>query len=200
VAWTSTRRRISCLLYYSTPSRLAHTLHAIRPSKRPTKQFSQCPEFLEQGDPRPNGSLKPRRGLEIFSQAMVGGGRVHASPLYVDYPWETLGSATVVDVGGGVGGMSLDLAKRSPQLRFVLQDRAPVIQQAEIVWEREFPEALETRRMKMMEHDFFIEPIKFAEVYLFRYVFHDWPDDDCITILKHLHDAMGPNSRILTAD
>jgi len=85
-------------------------------------------EFLEQGDSQPDGSLKARRGLEIFlSQAMVGGGRVHAPPIYVDYSWETLGSATVVDVGGGVGGMSLDLAKKFPQLRFVLQDRAPVI-------------------------------------------------------------------------
>ena len=39
-------------------------------------------EFLEQREGQLDGAGKPRRGLEIFSLAMVGGGNVHAPPLY----------------------------------------------------------------------------------------------------------------------
>ncbi|KAH9927650.1 S-adenosyl-L-methionine-dependent methyltransferase [Fomitopsis serialis] len=158
-------------------------------------------EFLEQGEKQPDGTVNPRRRLEIFGLAMLGGGRVHGPPLYVDYPWAALSSGTVVDVGGGIGGMSLELAKRYPNLKFVLQDRLPVIEKAKAVWEHELPEAVESKRIAFMEHDFFKEqPIKGAEVYFMRNVLHDWPDSESCAILKHLYDSMGPRSRILTAD
>ncbi|PIG81402.1 O-methyltransferase family protein [Aspergillus arachidicola] len=40
-----------------------------------------------------------------------------------------------------------------------------------------------------------------AAAYLFRHIFHDWPDDACITILKNTVEAMNPHeSRILICD
>ncbi|KZT63929.1 S-adenosyl-L-methionine-dependent methyltransferase [Daedalea quercina L-15889] len=161
-------------------------------------------EFFEHGEQQPDGTMKPRRGFEIFSLAMLGGGRVHAPPLCTDYPWATLGAVTIVDVGGGgilLGGMSLELAKRYPDLKFVLQDRPPVIEKAKAVWRRELPGAIESQRIVFMEHDFFKEqPVKGAEVYFMRNVLHDWPDDESCAILKHLYEAMGKQSCILTAD
>lgn len=29
---------------------------------------------------------------------------------------------------------------------------------------------------------------------------YSWPDDACVTILKHIHDAAGPSSRLLIED
>lgn len=67
--------------------------------------------------------------------------------------------------------MSLGLAKRFPQLRFVLQDLPSMICQAGTVWSRELPEAIETGRTKLMNHDIFTpQPIKGAEVYWMRYI------------------------------
>ncbi len=44
------------------------------------------------------------------------------------YAWEKLPpSSLVIDVGGGVGSQSLTLARRHPNLRFVVQDREAVI-------------------------------------------------------------------------
>jgi len=44
------------------------------------------------------------------------------------YDWKSLPANTlVVDVGGGVGTASLSLAKEFPQLKFVIQDRQPVV-------------------------------------------------------------------------
>ncbi|GBE80928.1 O-methyltransferase gedA [Sparassis crispa] len=158
-------------------------------------------DWLEEGLGQPDGTVKPRPALEIFGLAMLGGGRVLGTPLYYDFPWESLSSATIVDVGGGVGGMSIDLCKRYPPLSFVVQDRAPVIEQAKTVWQREQPDALESGRVKLMPHNFFIEnPVKGADIYLLRYILHDWEDDRCVDILASLRTALGPHSRILIAD
>jgi len=158
-------------------------------------------EYLEQKIEQPDGTLRPRPELEIWALGMVGGGRAFASAIYVDYPWEALGTKTIVDVGGGAGGTSLDLAKRYPNLRFIVEDRPSTIQQAEVVWMREYPEAIQTGRVKLLPHNFFSEqPIKGADVYFMRWILHDWPDDACVTILSALRDAMGLDSVILVVD
>ncbi|KAF9493340.1 S-adenosyl-L-methionine-dependent methyltransferase [Pleurotus eryngii] len=157
-------------------------------------------EWLEEGVKQPDGTVTRRPELDIFGLAMLGGGRVLGTPLYHDFPWESLGNSLIVDVGGGVGGMSMDLAKRYPNLRFVVQDRAQVITQARTVWEKEFPQALESR-VTLMPHNFFDEnPVKGPDAFLLRYILHDWEDDRCVDILKGLTPSMGPNTRVLIAD
>ncbi|KAI2488246.1 O-methyltransferase A [Pyrenophora tritici-repentis] len=133
-----------------------------------------------------------RPELPIFGLAMVGG----------DYPWESLGSALVVDVGGGVGGFSLQLSQVHPQLQFVIQDRAAMLEQAEkVVWPKDNPDAVAQKRVQFCPHDFFEpNPIKNADVYWLRYVMHDWSDDFCVRILAAIKPSMGPRSRILICD
>ncbi|PCH41150.1 S-adenosyl-L-methionine-dependent methyltransferase, partial [Wolfiporia cocos MD-104 SS10] len=157
-------------------------------------------EYLEQHIEQPDGSLGPRPQLRNWTRGMIGSGHAFASGIHSDYPWEALGSSTIVDVGGGAGGTSLDLARRFPNLHFVVEDLPSTIQQAQAVWTREYPEALQRGRVKLVPHDFFTEqPVKGAEVYFLRAILHDWPDDQCVTILSHLRAAMGPDSVILVA-
>ncbi|KAK4145922.1 S-adenosyl-L-methionine-dependent methyltransferase [Dichotomopilus funicola] len=135
-----------------------------------------------------------RPELELFGLAMVGGGGVFGRAHLYDFPWASLGKATVMDVGGGMGGFSLDLSHLYPNLNFVIQDRAPP---------RENPTALAQNRVQFLEHDFFSEdpnPIRNADVYWLRYIIHDWSDDYCVRILRGLRDGMGPRSRILICD
>ncbi|KAL2163196.1 hypothetical protein VTH06DRAFT_5252 [Thermothelomyces fergusii] len=143
---------------------------------------------------------RPEHGL--FGLAMVGGGRVYGEAHLYDFPWASLGSATVVDVGGGMGGFSLQLSQIYPDLKFVVQDRGPVLQQAKTeLWPRENPEALSSGRVTFQEHDFFNEnPVKGADVYWLRYIIHDWSDDYCVNILRAIRAAMGPRSRIIICD
>lgn len=44
------------------------------------------------------------------------------------------------------------------------------------------------------------QPTKGAKVYLFRWVFHNWPDKYCIRILKTLIPALNKDSRVLIMD
>lgn len=143
-----------------------------------------------------------RPELEIFGLAMLGGGRVFGAAHPYDYPWHELGAAVVVDVGGGVGGFDIQLSKLYPELKFVVQDRGPVLKQAEhSIWPKENPAALVAGRVKFMEHDFFQKnPVQGAEVYWMRYILHDWSDEYCIQILKAIRSSMGPDSRILICD
>lgn len=52
-----------------------------------------------------------------------------------------------------------------------------------------------------MEHDFFKpQPVKDADAYFFRLVFHDWPDQECTEILRNLVPALKNGASILICD
>ncbi|KUI69008.1 Demethylsterigmatocystin 6-O-methyltransferase [Cytospora mali] len=139
---------------------------------------------------------------EIFGLAMLGGGRVFGQAHLYDFPWASLGNATVVDVGGGVGGFCLQLSHLYPDLNFVLQDRGPVLKQAATaIWPKENPSAIRQGRVRFAPHNFFDpNPEKGADIYWLRYILHDWADDYCVRILSSIKASMGPKSRILICD
>ncbi|KAI1499394.1 O-methyltransferase [Biscogniauxia marginata] len=145
--------------------------------------------------------LVPRPEETLFNSAMVGSGRVSGDAHVFDYPWQDLGSATVVDVGGGVGGFPMQLYSTYPELKFVVQDQPAMIAEAEQVWREKQPGALEQGRATLMAHDFFeANPVKGAEVYWFRHVLHNWPDKDATVILSKIAASMGASSRLLLAE
>ena len=52
-----------------------------------------------------------------------------------------------------------------------------------------------------MSHDFFtIQPVKDADVYLFRWIFHNWSDGYCIKILRNLVPALKNGAMIVIND
>ena len=49
-----------------------------------------------------------------------------------------------------------------------------------------------------MEHDFFEEqPVKGADVYLLRWVLHDWSDSYAVRILRALIPALNKGARVI---
>lgn len=93
----------------------------------------------------------------------------------------------------------MELGRLYANLKFVIQDRAPVLKQAETaVWPKESPDALKAGRVRFLPHDMFEpNPVKDADVYWLRYIMHDWSDDYCVRILSAIKPSMGPRSRIL---
>ncbi|KZT42315.1 S-adenosyl-L-methionine-dependent methyltransferase [Sistotremastrum suecicum HHB10207 ss-3] len=123
--------------------------------------------------------------------------------IVADYPWNDLEpGTTVVDVGGGRGGMTVALAKSLPSLKFVVQDRPGTVKFTAANMSESLPEAFQQGRIRAMPHDFFTEqPLKGdGYVYTLKWVIHDWPEQQSIEILSQIAKAAGPKSRILVID
>ncbi|KAI9646018.1 hypothetical protein NHQ30_005456 [Ciborinia camelliae] len=113
-----------------------------------------------------------------------------------NYPWKDFGQGTVVDVGGSHGSACTHLAKAYPELNFVVQDIQPVVEAAA----KAIPAEI-AGRIKFMAHDFLKEqPVKNADVYFFRWIFHNWSDKYCIQILRNHIPALKNGSRIVIND
>ena len=89
--------------------------------------------------------------------------------IYIEYPWADLSpQTTVCDVGGGVGGVSMQLARCHPNLNFVVQDLPENVERARNeVWPKLFPEALQQGRVQFEPIDFLVQaPKKGCDIYL----------------------------------
>ncbi|KAJ7895694.1 S-adenosyl-L-methionine-dependent methyltransferase [Mycena leptocephala] len=142
-----------------------------------------------------------RAGGERFGLAMLGwGNTVEASAITTAYPWQDLGKGAIVcDLGGGVGTMTMQLAKAHPQLQLKLQDMPDrMVQAKNVIWPEQCPEALQENRIEFKAINFLTEsPIQGCDVYYLKNILHDWNSKDCVTILKNVKKAMKPGSRVL---
>lgn len=160
------------------------------------------PSLFAPYTPDADGKI-PRPELELFGLGMVGGGRSQSASQPYDFPWRDLPhGATVVDVGGGVGGFSMQLLRVYPHLNCVVEDRAEVVRQGEQeVWPQQAPDLLQSGKVKFLAHDFFKpNPIEGADVYFLRGVLHDWSDEYCVQILIGICNAMSDKSRLLLCE
>ncbi|OAP58310.1 hypothetical protein AYL99_07400 [Fonsecaea erecta] len=139
------------------------------------------------------------RLLAQAMQAMDGGGHDRKHTIQ-GFNWEALGEATVVDVGGSSGFISMSLAEQFPALRFVVQDRPEV----EDAFDALIPSGLKSR-ITFHRHDFMApQPLHNADVFLLRHVLHDWSDAIAMQILRNLINGVGGNmkdgARIIISD
>ncbi|TVY82551.1 O-methyltransferase gsfB, partial [Lachnellula suecica] len=136
------------------------------------------------------------------AERMVGGmSFLLSSPGFsVNYLLENFewGSAAkgglLVDVGGASGEVATAIARHLPEIKCIVQDTPGVIEGAEV------PSDLEGR-LSFMAHDFFQQqPLKGADIYLIRFVLHDWSDKYAVKILKSLVPSLKRGARVLVSD
>ncbi|KAF7369825.1 S-adenosyl-L-methionine-dependent methyltransferase [Mycena venus] len=145
---------------------------------------------------RPENRVRFRR----FGMAMDAGRRVSPpGSASQRFNWSALPERTlIVDVGAGIGSFSLAIAKANPKLRFMMQDRASVIEEGKEYWEKELPGAAASGRVSFQAHDFFSsQPIKDAGIFLISRICHDWSDSYVLKILKHLRNAAQPTTKLM---
>ncbi|KAG2061092.1 S-adenosyl-L-methionine-dependent methyltransferase [Suillus hirtellus] len=134
---------------------------------------------------------------DIFHKAMMGYSEIQdSSAVLHHYPWDKISS--VVDIGSGIGAMSIPLAKTFPHLRITNQDLPEIIKLSINAWETDSPELLLDGRIEFVPLNFLEEsPVVGKDVYYLRSIIHDWPDEESMVILHNVRKAMGPNSRVL---
>jgi len=148
---------------------------------------------------RPENAFNQRR----FDIGMRGTqALITAASITTGYDWKSLPANTlVVDVGGGVGTASLSLAKEFPQLKFVVQDRQPVVEAGVEVWKKELPDALSSGRVQFQAHDFLApQPRTDASIFFVKNVLHDWSNQYSSKILKQLRDAATPSTKLVVLE
>jgi hypothetical protein len=108
---------------------------------------------------------------------------------------DTAGTDLVADIGGANGAFVLELLTRHPGLQGLIFDLPHVASTA----------ADEVARRKMQDRcsvaggDFFVS-VPAADLYLLKFVLHDWDDDACVAILGNCRSALKPGGRVIVVD
>ena len=92
----------------------------------------------------------------------------------------------IADIGGGISTQLVAILDASPSCRGILFDQPNVIRDA-------IPHA----RAERVGGDFFKTVPTGADVYILRWIIHDWADPEAIEILKNVRKAMKPSSRVM---
>ena len=106
------------------------------------------------------------------------------------------GVTTVVDLGGGQGGLLAAILHATSQARGTLFDLPHVMDAAR----RQFQQAGVATRVRLETGDFFKSVPAGGDVYLLRKVLHDWDDDKARAILEVCRSAMTVHARLLIVE
>lgn len=129
-----------------------------------------------------------------FGEAMRELTAIDLGALARAYPWPRQG--VVCDVAGGIGTLLTAILERRPQARGVLVDAPEVLAEAEpFLRSRGMADRVERR-----PGDLFGELHAQADVYVLKWILHDWSDEACLDILRRLHATMPAGSRVVAID
>lgn len=142
----------------------------------------------------------PERGQRFAGAMSAFASRLSLDPIINSFDWASLGKgATIVDVAGGWGPVSIGLARRFPDLKFIVQDLPDVVAEG---LARLPPDLAQDRdRFQFMPYSVFTEQqVKGADVYFSRALYHNWPDASCIEILRNQIPALKPGAHLIIAE
>jgi hypothetical protein len=100
-------------------------------------------------------------------------------------------SLMAVDVGGATGSLLHGLLQINPNLHGIVYDRRENVARAQAA-ARSFGLA---GRSTAGAGDF-LESVPAGDLYLLRFILHDWGDEDCVRILRNCRRAMRPGGRL----
>ncbi|KAI0821463.1 S-adenosyl-L-methionine-dependent methyltransferase [Irpex lacteus] len=151
----------------------------------------------------PENAFRNRR----FNIAMRGTSSLQPPSKIVHlYDWKALPEqAIIVDVGSGLGHVSLDIAAIRPDITFVLEDRPSVVAQAKELhfWTSVFTSYPELMHQTMSGLDYLSPQPQLPsppDVFLLRYILHNQPDKYAVMLLKHLREAAGASTKLIILD
>jgi hypothetical protein len=130
----------------------------------------------------------------VFDEVMTSFSASLAAGFVQTYDFAPFG--TVVDVGGGRGGLLAAILTANPHLQGVLFDRpAVIVDAAEVISSVQVAD-----RCKLVSGDFFDSVPEGGDAYLLGNVIHNWDDDHAVQILGRCRAAMANTGCVLLAE
>jgi len=106
------------------------------------------------------------------------------------------GSVTVAaDIGGASGAFLYALMSRNANFEGIVFERPNVVAAAESA----AAQAGLSRRTKVVAGNFIVA-VPEADLYLLKWILHDWNDADCIKILSNCRRSMRPGGRVIALE
>ncbi len=98
-----------------------------------------------------------------------------------------------VDVGGSQGTLLRRIMSRTPGARGILFDLPRVVEAAQQAWQG----TDEATRLSVAGGDFFEAVPEDGDLYLLKFILHDWDDARSIQILRNVRAAIRPHGRVV---
>jgi hypothetical protein len=131
---------------------------------------------------------------EIFDNAMTSFSGPIAEAVVATYDFADAG--TIADIAGGHGFLLAKVLKSAPQAKGILFDQPQVVAGADAVLQREGVDD----RIEKIGGDFFREIPVEADIYLMKFIIHDWNDEQSVQILSNLAKSAKPGARVLLVE
>lgn len=129
-----------------------------------------------------------------FSAGLGGLTRAETAMVIAAYPFPRQG--VICDVAGGAGVLLAEILRAHPGLRGILVEAPLVLVQA-----RAYLESIGLAdRVQLVEGNIFEAIQTTADVYLLKWILHDWDDRTCAVILKNVAAAMSQEARLVVIE
>ncbi|KAI7734244.1 hypothetical protein M8C21_011557 [Ambrosia artemisiifolia] len=115
---------------------------------------------------------------QSINEGMASDGRLVASVILQHCKGIFEGLASVVDIGGGTGTFAKYIAEAFPNLSYINFDLPQVVKGLE-----------GSKNLSFVGGDMF-ETIPKTQAVLFKWVLHNWNDEECVEILKRCKEAI----------
>ena len=130
----------------------------------------------------------------IFNNSMSGMTAATNEEILAVYDFSSFG--TIVDIGGGHGGLITSILKANPKAKGILLDAPQVVEGARPKLEA----AGLANRCEAVGGDFFKAVPAGGDVYMMKWIIHDWNDELAITILKNVRNEIPRDGRVIIVD
>ncbi|HYG78150.1 MAG TPA: methyltransferase [Planctomycetota bacterium] len=168
------------------------------------KFWNDLPEALRTGKPQ-NEIKHGQKGLfeelyaelprlEQFMAAMTGLSRINFEAFAAKFDFSRFTS--LCDVGGATGLLSIEVAKRHPQLRCISFDLPAV----EPIAKKHIAAAGLSDRISTASGDFFKDALPRADVITMGMILHDWNLDKKRHLIRAAYDALPPGGALVAIE
>jgi len=131
---------------------------------------------------------------KLFDEAMANLTGINNTAVLSSYPLSRF--EKIVDVGGGDGGLLIEILEANPSVRGVLFDLPHVAEKAK----KRITDAGLEGRCQVVAGDAFASVPDGADAYILSRVIHDWDDARSIAILRNCNRAIVETGRLLLVE